>query len=383
MISVCECIAPIQKISAVFGLLLTRVVKENGKLTIQFSKLHILLPATYLVITTLLLYDLILTSPAVAKSKYGVGVMYIGMLFIFIGNITALYTITFTNAVVSAAIADVIDKISRIDELMKIMINKIDYKSHFKYEICMISSGLVIVLAEIILHFITFNAEQKLLNERLLFLFAFPVIIRIILEFQYVIFIKLLHERFALVNRELYNLFGYKSGSDKQYNMISVKTIQNCNWKGRYRLHKDLKDFFFKRAYLFKLFVSKFNNTHKTSRCFAGFSVWTNGESKCDTQLRSIQILMKLHDALTETGHKISRIFSLQILVCFAIHLICEVFIIFYASFEIVGTSYHNYQKNYFSKTKLLKLIQYVSRHFLGSSPLCIWFTLAWMVNYN
>lgn len=222
-------ITPIIKVSSIFGLLSINIVNHDEKPSVQFSKLYILLPATYMSITTLLIYEVILSVPTLKRSKYGIGILYIGILFISIGNILALYTIYFMNTLASAFIAKLINKISKADELMKVMVNKINYRSHFKYEIYMISSNLVIVLAQIILHYLNLNSQQKLLNEKMLFLFALPVITRMILEFQYSLFVKILHERFVILNNELYNLFECRF--DRKHGILSIQ-IQENNWKG-------------------------------------------------------------------------------------------------------------------------------------------------------
>lgn len=269
---------PILFSTAIFGLSSIYPTAQKNKTIklVNYTSLKIV-NLFHLIAFTYSLYTAIdEATDAKLRSNYASGVSKIGIIFLTLSQIGATYASYLINITQSGKIKLCLDNIAKIDNIFRDLGQNVNYQKHFFYELGVISLGISIILVCGCASY--FNMKGNIFegsSESNLF-FLWPPLIPFLLQSSFVFFVQLLHDRFYLVNKLLYQITDTKTKNG------------------------DLK-----------------NINHS---------------------LRRIELLMEIHDFLTDIGNKLNFGFTLQIVICFAGMFLNIVFSTFYLYYEtLVG----------------------------------------------
>lgn len=217
------------------------------------------------------------TADTQLHSNYASGVSKIGIVFLFLSQIGAAYASYIINVTQSGKIKLCLENIAKIDKTFNDLGINMNYEKHFFYELSVILLGVSILLLCGCASYV--NMKDNIFEGSSIsnIFFLWPPLIPFLLQSSFVFFVHLLHDRFYLVNKLLNKVTDTKTNNET-----------------------DLK-----------------NLNHR---------------------LKCIELLMEIHDALTDTGNKLNFGFTLQIVFCFAGLFLNIVFSTFYLYYEtLVG----------------------------------------------
>ncbi|XP_044265411.1 putative gustatory receptor 28b [Tribolium madens] len=275
-----DAVYPILLTTGSFGLSAVFIETKNNTRKLAVFNLLKILNIVYLSLFSALLY-VVLTNLQHTQLhlNYNAGVTKIGIIFQILANIMVTYVIYLINISNSHKILTCIESIKKADMKFRDLGEKIIYRKHFLYEICMIFVGFLAILGRSIVTLIYMGRNIFLTTDETHFALFFPLFVSYLVQINFVLLITLVHERFALINRLLTNFNAEKIN----HNYLNSKPSHEYQTK-----HTQPK----------------------------------------------IELLMELHDFLTDVGNKLNDSFSVQILSCLTSQFLTEVFTIFYLYYE-------------------------------------------------
>ncbi|EFA07632.1 putative gustatory receptor 28b [Tribolium castaneum] len=275
-----DAVYPLLLTTASFGLSAIFVETKNNTRKLAVFNLLKILNIIYLSLFSALLYVAFTSLKNThLHVNYNSGVTKIGIIFQILANIMATYVIYFINISKSHNILTCIENIKKADLMFRDLGEKIIYRKHFLYEVCMILFGVLAILGRSIVTHIYMGRNIFLTENETHFALFFPLFVSYLVQINFVLLITLVHERFALINRLLDNFNEEKV----KHNYLSLKPPYE--------------------------YQTKYNQA-------------------------KIELLMELHDFLTDVGNKLNDSFSIQILSCLTSQFLTEVFTIFYLYYE-------------------------------------------------
>lgn len=283
-----DAVYPILITTASFGLSAIFIETKNNTRKLAIFNILKILNIIYISVFSVILFIVI---SALRNRRlhvnYNSGVTKIGIIFQILANIIVNYVIYFVNISKGYKILTCIEEIKKIDTMFKDLGVKIIYRKHFFYEIWMILIGFIMILARSILTHLYMGKNIFSKKDETHFALFFPLFVSYLVQINFTLLITFVHERFSLINRLLNN-----------FNEEKIK--QN---------------------YL-KLKPSQEYHTRLTQP--------------------KIELLMELHDFLTDVGKKLNDCFSIQILSCLTAQFLTEVFTIFYMYYESMVSKIKN-----------------------------------------
>lgn len=215
-------ISPILTLTAIMGISTIQIIKtknndwENNKQQqlLEISTKLKLLTFIYLTIFTYVIYLSIIVyknDKIISLNNYSlIGVSSIGLIFQLIVQILCAYLI-YLSAFHNEKIQTTIERIVQIDRILiddLLNNNNYLYWQHFRYEIIVIIIGLFTISSSTILHYIAMKLnEQNRLFVRIEYDFyivlMWPNYLVYTIQTQFTLLVRLLYERFTLINNQL------------------------------------------------------------------------------------------------------------------------------------------------------------------------------------
>jgi hypothetical protein len=278
--NICDAVYPIIFMTAIFGVSSIFLKIENKTRKLKIFNILKILNIIYIAVFSVLLYLAVSNlKNRKLKANYASGVSKIGIIFQLFAQIALTYIIYLVNITKSPNVLSSIKDVKKIDDIFEDLGVNINYRKHFVYEISIISLGFVAILGRgIITHAYMKNSIFSEDDNSHYVLFI-PSLISFLAQNNFVLLITLLYERFILINKLLADL--------------AKEKINHLSWK-----------------------------------------VSTEQEYQMKHGLRRIELLMELHDYLTDVGNKLSDSFTLQILSCLTAQFLTTVFTVFYLYYE-------------------------------------------------
>ncbi|XP_063919191.1 putative gustatory receptor 28b [Zophobas morio] len=277
-----DAVFPILFTTACFGLSSILTTTQNNIRKLKIFNILRILNIIYISLFTYLIYRAVSDfKTQQLHSSYASGVSKIGIIFQLLAQILLIYVIYTVNISKSVNVLSSIEDIKKIDAVFQDLGETINYNTHFMYEVVVILVGCGAILGRAVITHLYMSKSVFSTNGTPHLILSYPSFVSYIIQNNFVLLVKLLHERFNLINKLLEHLIEEKMSE----NLTKIKVSQE------YQLKHGLK---------------------------------------------RIELLMELHDCLTDVGNKVNDTFTIQILSCFTAQFLTEVFTIFYVYYEIL-----------------------------------------------